>query len=337
MSQRPVNPGNHPSKGLQECNEIGPQANLNSDPAPQECPKEAFPDASLRDVDADRPDLGWLEDAANKKIGIGARSDCDPMQTGQIVEDIHRPNRDVLYRYSKSIRGADEAIQDLFKGLVVLDEEGKAHTVPIVWGTQERAVAWILQDNTRKDGSLVVDRIRLPMLAVHSTDIAFDQSRYIYHGALDYMRTLRPDRKPGFTVKERYERDTVFGVTRGLPVNITYTLFAWTLYMEDMGQLLEQVISKFSPVAYINVRGVQWETIVTLDSIANNVDYEPGDQNLRVIKYQFTMTAQTFIPQPIVRKKAVLKTKTDIYNSVEPEKITEVLGRLEEAVKELEE
>lgn len=336
MSRNPVNPGNHPQKSLQDCNDVSPlQADLNTDLPPEQCPSEHAPNPSLRDVDK-QPDLGWLEDAANKKVGIGARGDCDPMITGQIVEDIHRPNRDVLYRYSKGIRGCDEAMQDLFKGLVVLDEEGKAHTVPIVWGTQERAVAWILQDNTRKDGSLVVDRIRLPMLAIHSADIQMDQNRYMYHKAIDYMRRLRPDHKPGFTVKEKYERDTVFGVARGLPLNITYNLFLWTLYMEDMGQLLEQVISKFSPVAYINVRGVQWETIVTLDSIANNVDYEPGDQNLRVIKYQFTMTAQTFMPQPIVRKKAVLKTQTDIYNHVEPEKITEVLARLEDAVKELE-
>lgn len=335
-SQRPTNPGNHSKKSLQSCPDISPlQESLNSDPPPELCP---IPNAnpSLRDV-GKNPHLGWLQDKANKKIGIGAQANCDPMQTGQIVEDINRPNRDVLYRYSKSIRGADEAMQDLFTNVVVIDEEGKAHPVPIVWGTQEKAVAWILQDNIRKDDSLVVDRLRLPMMAIHSTDMTFDQSRYIYHQALDYMRRLRPDdRKPGFTVKEKYERDTVFGVARGLPVNISYTLYCWTMYMEDMDQILEQVISKFSPTAYINVRGVQWETIVTLDSIANNVEYEPGDQNLRVIKYQFSMTAQTFIPQPIVRKKAVLKTVTDIHNSVDEDKITEVLMRLEEAVEELE-
>jgi hypothetical protein len=149
------------------------------------------------------------------------------------------------------------------------------------------------------------------------------------------MRRLRPDRKPGFTQRERYERDTVFGVARGIPINRGYTLTAWTMYIEDIDQILEQILLKFSPIAYINVRGVQWETIVTLDSIANNVDAEPGEK-LRIIKYQFNFTAQTYIPQPIARKKAVLRTKTDIFNSVDEEKITEVFGRIEEAVEEFE-
>ena len=85
------------------------------------------------------------------------------------------------------------------------------------------------------------------------------------------------------------------------------------------------------------MRGVKWETIVSLDSVANNVDYEPGDQNQRVIKYEFNLTAKTYIPQQIVRNKSVLKTKVDLYNNVDQNKITDVITRLENAVKEFEE
>jgi hypothetical protein len=223
---------------------------------------------------------------------------------------------------------------NLFNNVVVIDEDGKAHKVPIIWGTQEKAVAWILQDNTRKDGSLVVERIRLPMMAIYSSSMDFDTERYTYHRALDYLRDLRPDRKPGFTIKEKYERDTVFGISRGIPINKGYTLLIWTMFMEDIDQILEQIFLKFSPIAYISVRGVHWETTVSLDSVANNVDYEPGDQNQRIIKYEINFTAKTYIPQPITRKKSVLKTTVDLYNSVEENKIKEVLGRLEEEVEE---
>lgn len=106
--------------------------------------------------------------------------------------------------------------------------------------------------------------------------------------------------------------------------------------MEDIDQILEQIILKFSPVAYIRIRGVNWETIVTLDSIANNVDYEPGDQNQRIIKFEFNLTARAYIPQPMVRNKSVLKTKVDFYNDVDEQKITEVLGRLEDSVENVE-
>ncbi len=319
-----VNPGNYQNKSLNDCKSIPPvESSRNNEPPPKSCPTEGL-------------GMGWAEKASRSKMGIGKQAQCDPVQTGQIVEDLKNPERSTLYRYSKSIRGCDEAMLDLFSNIVVIDEDGKAHKVPIVWGTQEKAVAFILQDNIRKDGSLVVERIRLPMLAIYSSGIEFDQTRYTYHKAVDYMRRLRPDGKPGFTTKEKFERDTVFGVARGIPVNKQYTLMAWTMYMEDIDQIIEQIILKFSPVAYIRVRGVNWETVVNLDSIGNNVDYEPGDQNQRIIKYEFNFTARAYIPQPIVRNKSVLSTKTDFYNSVEEENITEVLERLEDSVDEIE-
>jgi hypothetical protein len=260
---------------------------------------------------------------------------CDPQQTGHIIND--DKDRNVVYRYARSIRGTDEAVRDLFKDIVVLDEAGKAHNVPIIWATQEKAVAYILQENVRKDESLVVDRIRLPMLAIHSSGYNFAQDRYIYHKAIDYLRDRNDNWRPGFTVAERYERDTVFGVSRGIPLDIQYSLVAWTLYEEDMNQILTQVVTKFSPMAYIRVRGISWEIGVKLDSIANNVDLEPGDKKIRVFKYQFGFTAESFVAQPIVRKKAVLKTRVEVTNSPNEEDITEVLARLEQAVKELDE
>jgi hypothetical protein len=70
-----------------------------------------------------------------------------------------------------------------------------------------------------------------------------------------------------------------------------------------MNQILEQCFLKFSSVAYLQVKGVYWEVIVTLDSTANNMDLEPGDAKIRVLKYQLNMTAKSYIPQPIYRFK----------------------------------
>jgi hypothetical protein len=321
----PVNPGNHQDKSLNDCKPTGPvETDRSVDGPPRDCPGPQGSGA------------GWLERGASSKVNIGREAQCDPMQTGRIVEDMRNPEREVLYRYSKSLRGCDEAMLDLFSNVVVIDEDGKAHKVPIIWGTQERAVAWILQDNTRKDGSLVVERIRLPMMAIYSSGTDFDQTRYTYHKALDYLRGRGDGGRPGFHLKEKSDRDTVFGVAKGIPVNKAYTLLAWTAYMEDVDQILEQIMAKFSPVAYISVRGVRWETIVTLDSVANNVDYEPGDQNQRIIKFEFNLTAKSYIPQPIVRKKSVLETRVDLHNSADEKEISEVLGRIETSVENIE-
>ncbi len=331
---------------LNSCNEPGFVKDLNTDKPLEYC-REAKVERSsgtidqkpylesLKDVSS--ADLSWLEDATQNKMGNGSSALCDPQQTGAIINEqgMAPPNRNVVYRYAKSIRGTDEAVKDLFRDLVVIDEDGKAHQVPIIWGTQEKAVAYILQENVRKDESLVVDRIRLPILAIHSSEFNFNQSRYIYHKAIDYMRDHKNNWRPSFTTSERYEKDTVFGVTRGIPVDIGYTLYAWTLYEEDMNQILTQLLTKFSPIAYIRVKGISWEIGVKLNSISNNVNFEPGDKAVRVFKYQFSITAESFIAQPIVRKKSILKTRVEFTNTTDEENIAEVLTRLEQAVKEL--
>lgn len=332
---------------LNPCSPPGLVQDLNIDPIPGYCRDgETIKSSGTIDhkpflesqKDVTSRDLSWLEDATQSKMGQGQSALCDPQQTGHIINEqgMSPPNRNVIYRYAKSLRGTDEAVRDLFRDIVVLDEFGKAHQIPIIWGTQEKAVAFILQDNIRKDQSNVVDRIRLPMLAIHASDYNFNQNRYCYHKAVDYLRDHNRNWRPGFTVSEQFKHDTVFGMSRGIPIDIGYTLFAWTLYEEDMNQILTQVITKFSPMAYIRVRGISWEIGVKLDSIANNIDFEPGDKNVRVLKYQFGLTAESFVAQPIVRKKAVLKTQIDVLDSPIEEDVTEVLARLEQTVKELE-
>jgi hypothetical protein len=126
-------------------------------------------------------------------------------------------------------------------------------------------------------------------------------------------------------------KETLFGVARGIPINISYTLYAWTMQLEDMNQILEQIVTKFSLVAYIKVRGVLQEVIVKLDSIASNLETEPGDAAIRVIKFQFGLTAETFVPMPAKIYDSVIKVvKADLVNSIEESTITEVLAKIEE-------
>ena len=328
MSEENVN---QHQKDYDQCNPKASRPDPNLDPAPPYCDAGDVSSENRRSINDES--LNWLKDQTMNKTGYGARVDCDPVQRGQIINDVQSPSRDVLYRYSKSIRGADEAMIDMFRTVVVIDEDGKAWPVPVMMGPPEKAVAAIIQDNVRKDETLVVNRIKLPMLALTQTSIDYDLARYTYHQALNLFQ--RADGKPGLTVSEKYDRDTIFGMARGIPVNLGYTLTAWTMYREEMNQILEQVLSKFSQVAYIRVTGVPWETIVKLDSISNNINNEPGDQAIRIVKYEFNMTAQTYVAQPIQRKKAVLKMKVDFVDGITDQDITQVLARIEESVKEL--
>ena len=264
--------------------------------------------------------------------GWGRSDNCDPQQAGHITQNqSHHHDRNVVYKYSRSIRGTDEAMQDLFRDLVVIDENSKSHPVPIIWGTQERAVAAVIQETYRDDTSLALDKIKLPMLAIHSTAHDVDMSRYTYHKAVNYLRNERFGGKPGFTTKEKFDRDTIFGVTRGVPVDISYTLYAWTLYQEDMNQILSQIFQKTVPMTQIKIKGIGWPVNVTLESTANNIDYEPGDQNTRVIKYQFNFVAKTYVAQPILKKRAILKTQVDVVSG-DLSNPDDLIHRLQEAV-----
>lgn len=271
------------------------------------------------------------DDLTIRMQGLGIGYNCDPMQAGHIVNNQHTSPTHI-YPYAQGIRAVDEAMMDLFSNTMVRDDLGKMHKVPIVWGGQEAAIAAVLRSNVRKDNTMVTDRIRLPIMAINNESYSLNKSNYIYHKAINYRRGQ--DGKPGNTISERWERDTVLGFARGIPVNLGYTLTVWTQYQTDIKQIVEQLFMKFSPVAYIRLRGVtDAENIVELESVSSNEDRETEAGSKRVIKMQLGMTVQTYIPQPIERKKAVLSTKIDVVDSINEEEIISIIARLEEAVK----
>lgn len=322
-----INPGNQEQKSINECNVPDSVGNLKSDPPIPFCEYDGS--SNLNDLHP------FIDAPCEQMKGFGNQRNCDPMQSGRIRNDPENPDRGVINKYPRALRGCNEAMLDLFSNLEIITVDSRIKRVPIIWATYERAVAVLLDGNIREDNSLVTDRIRLPSMSIIETGTEMDMKRYCYHQAIDWMKNARSDFKPGLTMTEKIERDTVFGVAKGIPINISYELNGWTWYAEDMYQLREQIRLKFSPVAYINVRGVLWETIVKLDSETNNVDAEPGDKQ-RVIKFKFNFTVETYIPQPIVRKKSVLKMNIDLFNSAREEDVSKVISRMEIAIKELE-
>jgi hypothetical protein len=323
---KPINPGEHYQKNLNDCNEKSPlQENLNSDEAKPFC----NPDTTESKRDTGGVDTSWLRDNTFQKE-FGFSKQCDPATKGYQENNLENPSRNMIYKSENAIRGADQAIQDLFSDITVRDHNGKIWPVPIVYSAPQKAVAFITQSNIRKDNSMVVDKIKLPLLSIFQLDMNPDWARYTYHEARNYFRNDQ-DNKPGFYVKEKYERDTVFGVSRGIPVDINYQLSLWTMFFEDAAQIRQQILLKFSQITYIQIQGVHWESVVSLESISSNVEAETGESD-RIIKYQFNIKLQTYIPQPIARRKAVLSTRIDLLNSVEQEEINELYARLEDSV-----
>lgn len=297
--------GNHNSKEFEDCRPLSPvQSDLHNRLRKACSPSDPEP----------------CEDTGRWKPK-GFAPLCDLQKTGAIVNDISdEVRRREVYRYANNIGACNEAMMKLFSNIIVTDTNNKIHPIPIIPGTQEKAVAWLMAEHARKDNTLVVGMPVLPVLALHQSDISYDPARYTYHKA------LMPG---GKIISEDRENDTILRTSRGIPVNISYTLYAWTEFKVDMHQILTQIYTKCCPATYIEIKGDPWETMVRLDSSADNKDIEVQDQKLRVIKYQFYLTVETYISEPIVRDKMVLGIATDFVNSVDENKLTEVYGRIE--------
>ena len=252
------------------CPELGPNKPFNLDDPSILCGKDCTTNPSLKDIP--QPSNISFEDLINNKKGFGSDGNCDPVQSGNIINDLSKePNRNLIFRYSRSIRGCDEAVTNMFKdNIIVIDEQGSAHPVPVIWGSQERAVAAMIQENVRKDPSLVVDRTKLPMMSIYSNNFSINPTRYTYHQVVNHPKITQISQ----LLEERPDNYTMFGTSRGIPIDISYTLTMWTYFIEDMNQILEQILLKFSPIAYIRIQGVRWETILKIDSIASNLDTE---------------------------------------------------------------
>lgn len=246
----------------------------------------------------------------DKKLGFAPQG--DPMTRGKITNDMEDgPNRDVIYRHARSIDGCHQAVQDLFNDIVILDDDGTKYPVPIMYGSQERAVLHIVQNSIRKDNTLVIDRPVLPLMAIHhSGGVTFRKEHYVYHKAMRYQKVAV---QPGL-MQEIRERDTVFGFSMGIPVNLDYKLIVWTKSTVDLYTIVEQIYPRITPGGTVKVKGVPWEVLVKLDSDGNNINYEPGDKEIGVRKWEFNFHAETWLVQPIARKRSVLEMNVNVVN-----------------------
>jgi len=233
------------------------------------------------------------------------------------------PNRRLIHGYMKSLRGCDKAVKNLFEDIVIIKPDETVESVPLIWGSQEKALIAAFGNNIRRDGSGEIDRVTLPLMGIVALDPTFSAERYTYHKAVDWFRYAETG---GLFGQEKVQKDVRFAKMRGIPIDRMYTLRVWTKYWEDMHQIIEQIFLKFSPIAYIQVEGIDWETIVKLESVANNVDMDVGDASVRIMKYEVGVTAETYIHQPIVRNKTVLQIRNKF----------QVPGKEEELIEKLE-
>jgi hypothetical protein len=155
---------------------------------------------------------------------------------------------DILTNWPGWLKANDEGTMDVFRDLVIVNHDGNAHPVPIMWASDELTVKMVCA--LRSDPATVAT-VKLPMMNLQRGDFVNAPVTKTDHG-----------------------------------IRINYHLTVRTLYREDMNQIIEQIINKFSPNPMLK----NYE----LKSIANNMAEDDniksfGIDSLRVNKYVFNM------------------------------------------------
>ena len=162
-------------------------------------------------------------------------------------------------QYKNMIRRTDQAVMNLFNDLSVVCEKGERHSVPCLWGTEERCLAAITTTKTTDEGA-TIDSVKLPMVSVYSV-------------------RLHPDFDP------EYERE------KGDPVQFTirYQIFSHNMWREEANQIIEQMLFNLGNPVFVD-QGDGWVTRITLNHVDFHGEKQAGHAN--VIKDQFVVYAE---------------------------------------------
>ena len=161
------------------------------------------------------------------------------------------------------------------------------YRVPIRYGPKSKAFLWV-KDSAR-------DEEMLPMISVYLSGIDFDPTRLTNK----YQEIL-----VGNTNNEigTYAKNAI-------PYNIGFTLNIWALHMVDIDQIFEQMLPFFAPHAFFRVRlsdlDISFDVKVVLNGCSSIMTDDVGEEEARVIKWDTTFTAQTWLFRPVIHRPLI--------------------------------
>ena len=167
-----------------------------------------------------------------------------------------------------------------FGSLGYINGDGNFTTVKCFHANPERAVAKLYQENN----------LILPVITVGQAKIEDDTNRRRYRPIILASTYYNKD-------TEKAERVISF---MDKPVNISYTVSLWTKYMEDLDQLSEQVRLNFNPsLSFVTPFSENTKAFLSSESSESNLS--TSDREDRLIRKNFTILVESYIPSPKFR------------------------------------
>lgn len=153
------------------------------------------------------------------------------------------------------------------------------YKVPIRYGPKSKAFLWV-KDKQR-------DEEMLPFISIYITGIDFDTTRLT-----NKYQDIRVSDSPTTGVFAK----------NAMPYNIGFTVNIWALHMVDIDQIYEQILPYFGPHAFIKVvipeMNIGFDVKIILNGCSPIMTDDVGEEEARVIKWDTTFTAQTWLFKP---------------------------------------
>ena len=207
--------------------------------------------------------------------------------------------------YHRTIRKIVVAFGTVFNDIILQRMKSDGTTkrtvfkVPLSYGAKEKYLTRITADPTlTKAVQTVIPRISFEMVSM-----SYDTGRK--------LNTLTQN----FAANNSTSVKTQF---RPIPYNFEFNLSIYVRNTEDGTQILEQILPFFTPdftvtVNFIPEMNQKYDMPIVLNSVNSTVDYEGDMMSTRLIMWDLSFTAKSYIFPPVKSGKYIRQANTNIF------------------------
>lgn len=232
-------------------------------------------------------------------------------------------------RPSVTLYDIDAAIISYLREVVlpILEMDGHAVKIPVIYGNSERWVA-VRREGVYRDFN---GRIQLPMMMIRRTSVAKNDSmpflnRHIsYTAVTKWSKTNKYDRLSVLNPSIKPKLD-VYNITIPDYVEITYDCLGWTNYTEQLNLIIESLT--FASDEYWGDKN-KFKFVTTVQDY--NVINEVEENNERVNRVEFSLNVKAYLlPEKFYGSPTTFKNRNS--SKIVTGEIDGTGGRIEQAL-----
>lgn len=209
--------------------------------------------------------------------------------------------------YNRSIRKLTVAFGNLFDNITLVRynpdlTESERFIIPITYANKELYVQ-------RLEADYDLDKkvqITLPRFSYEMTGFTYDPSRKQNTNIRNFSKTT----------------SGMVGQYNPVPYNFDFNLYLYVRNIEDASQVIEHVLSYFTPDYTVKINmipemGIIKEVPIVLNSTNQDIKYEGGrDSDTRMIIWTLNFTVKGFIFGPVSQTNVITHSITNVYNMI---------------------